>query len=544
MKKQKLISCILVFLIIILVKTNYTYASKQKVSEYDTKQIFIEMNKEMFSKSTKYYCAEIGDSFEWSSMHKFRLADGDFKYASDGKTKLSSKYYWEFRSDDDNQTDRKMAWLAKYLEDGINGTKLAKGYQAYYNLRGANGENKENAKANTWQGAFWLWQKDGKEYGSETTKTFLKMCFPGASTSISYSNWIWNQANTDSANKITYSTGTPKITTNQLMMEDQTGSFKVNKLWGSITEMTFECKDGTKYTIPYDHSEPYQGSTQLHQEILLFKDSDYDSKTGNRLLVGNIKQGTTVYVKNNTDKIISKVRFKVKNKGSGFAAKVVAYYDDTTGQNTQNLVTVDLLRNTEEKEKEFTITSVLVSGKITVRKIDYDNNTLINGSKFVIFGTNVKNGKDGWIGYDEENKNITTANSWKNAYYFETGKGYTDQPAYDGEFTIDYLPYGRYYIFEVDTGSNEYSLKGQPGYNATSNYTFINKSEWKMLDENGNGIESVLIGHESAQAKFTGVCMADGSPYGFKSHKFEDGTNVNNCDFVRIKNYYSLSSKR
>ena len=40
------------------------------------------------------------------------------------------------------------------------------------------------------------------------------------------SNWIWNQANTDSADKITYSTGTPKIETNQLIMEDQTGSFK------------------------------------------------------------------------------------------------------------------------------------------------------------------------------------------------------------------------------------------------------------------------------------------------------------------------------
>ena len=543
MKKQKLISCILVFLIIILVKTNNTYASKQRIFEYDTKQIFIELNKAKFSESTKYYCGEIGDSFEWSSMHKFRLADGDYHLASDGKTKLSSKFYWEFRSDDDNQTDRKMAWLAKYLQDGINGTKLAKGYQAYYKLRGSNGENKETAKANTWQGAFWLWQKDGKENGSETTKTFLNMCFSGASTNISYSNWIWNQANTDSADKITYSTGTPKIDTNQLIMEDQTGSFKVNTLWGSITEMTFECLDGTKYTIPYNHSEPYQEDTQLHQEIVLFKDSDYDSKSGNRLLVEKIKKGTTVYVKNNTDKIISKVRFKVKNKGSGFAAKLVAYFDDTTGGSTQNLVTVDLLRNTEEKEKEFTMIPILASGKITVRKIDYDNNTIINGSKFVIFGTNVKNGKDGWIGYNETSKNITTANSWKNAYYFETGKGYTDQPEYDGEFTIDFLPYGRYYLFEVDTGSNEYSLKGQPGYNATSNYKFINKSEWKMLDENGNGIESVLIGNSSAQAGFTGVCFADGSQYQFIPHKYEDGTNASKCDFVRMKNFDSIGPK-
>lgn len=554
MKKQKLISCILVFLIIILVKTNNTYASKQRCFDYDTPQIFKTFNKASFSTSKTLYCGEIADSFEWSKDHTFRLADGGHIRDATGKIISSTKYYWEFRSDDDNQTDRKMAWLAKYLVDGINGTKPAKGYAAYYKLREDTYKQTNNydtarkvAKANTWQGAFWLWQKDGKENGSETTKTFLNLCFPNASTNLDYSsNWIWSQANNDSAKKITYSTGTPKITTNQLVMEDQTGSFKVNTLWGSITEMTFECRDGTKYTIPYDHSEPYQEDTQLNQEILLFKDSDYDSKSGNRLLVGNIKKGTTVYVKNNTDKIISKVRFKVKNKGSGFAAKVIAYYDDTTGQNTQNLATVELLRNTEEKEEEFTMIPILASGKITVRKIDYDNNTLINGSKFVIFGTNVKNGKDGWIGYNETSNNITTANSWKNAYYFETGKGYTFQKAYDGEFTIDYLPYGRYYLFEVETGSNEYSLKGQPGYNATSNYKFIkdtNKPEWKMLDENGNGIESVLIGNSSAQAGFTGVCFADGSQYQFIPHKYENGTNASKCDFVRMKNFDSIGPK-
>ena len=367
--------------------------------------------------------------------------------------------------------------------------------------------------------------------------------FPGASTNLNYSsNWIWSKANIDSSKKVTYNSGTPKISTKQLVMDDQQGSFKVNTLWGTITDITFECKDGTKYTIPYNHSEPYQGKTQLHQEIVLFKDSDYNE----RLLVEDIEKGTTVYVKNNTNKILSKVKFKVKNTGSGFAAKVVAYCDDTKGKNSQNLVTVQLLRRTETKSDEFSISVKYASGKITVRKIDYDDNSIINGSKFVIFGKNVKDGKDGWIGYDENNEKITTANSWKNAYYFETGKGYTRQTAYDGEFTIDLLPYGRYYLFEVDTGSNEYSLKGQPGYNANSNYKFINdtnKPEWKMLDENGNGIESVLIGYESAQATFTGVCMADGSQYEFKSHKYVDDTTVSNCNFVRIMNFYSIGPK-
>lgn len=134
MKKQKLISCILVFLIIILVKTNNTYASKQRVFEYDTKQIFMKMNKAMLCDSTEFYCGEIGDSFEWTNPHTFRLVDGDYKYTSDGKTKLSSKYYWEFRSDDDNQTDRKMAWLAKYLYDGINGISINRGYKAFNDL--------------------------------------------------------------------------------------------------------------------------------------------------------------------------------------------------------------------------------------------------------------------------------------------------------------------------------------------------------------------------------------------------------------------------
>ena len=541
MKKQKIISFILVFLTIVLLKTNNTYASRQKISEYDSKQIFIQMNKTLFSQSTKYYCGEIGDTFEWSSNHTFRLADGDYKLASDGKTKLSSKFYWEFSSDDDNQADRKMAWLAKYLVDGINGTKPAKGYQAYYNARATH--DKEYAKANTWQGAFWLWQKDGKLNGSETTKTFLNMCFSGASTNISHSNWLWDKANADSANKITYDSGTPKIKTNQLVMEDQKGSFKVNTLWGSITDITFTCKDGTNYTIPADHSEPYINGKQQNQEITLFKDSDYDNKTGNRLVVKNIKKGTTVYVKNNTNKIISKVTFNITNSGSGFAAKLVAYFDDTTGGNTQNLVTVDLLRSPKPKSDKFSMNVKQACGKITVRKIDYDDNTLINGSKFVIFGTNVKNKKDGWIGYDTNNSNITTANSWKNAYYFETGKGYTGQSAYDGEINIDFLPYGRYYIFEVATGSDEYSLKGQPGYKSTSNYSFINetkKDSWKMVDANGKGIESVLIGQTSAQTKFTGVCMADGSQYNFKTIKYKDGTTVS-CDFVRMQSYDSIS---
>lgn len=547
MKKFKIISFILILFIMVLIKNNYSYASRQVCFNYDTKQEFETFDKSKFSTSTDFYCGEIADSFEWGVKHKFRLVDGGYKYASDGKTVLTStKYYWQFRSDDANETDRRMAWLAKYLTDGsvtINGTKktIAKGYKAYYDLRASNG--KDFAKANTWQGAFWLWQQDAKLNGSDNTKYFMRLCFENASTGNTYTNSIWDQAIKDAKQPKSFTAGTPKASTSALTMSDKTGSFNMQSCSGKITKIVFNCSNGNSYTIPFNHSEPYDGETQLKQEIRLFKTSDYNEK----LLVQDIKKGTTVYVKirDDLDVKINSVKYTVENSGEGFAAKIIPWYDDTGADHSQNLAQIRIVKGTPEP-KEFNITVKQACGKITVRKIDYDDNTLLDGSKFVILAKGTVNNKyDGWIGYNTNTHNITTANSWSDAYYFETGQGYTGQSKYQGEFTLDYLPYGDYFIFEVATSSNEYSLKGQPGYSANSDYTnILTNNSWKMVDKNGNGIESVLIGSQSSQANFTGVCFADGTQYYFKPWKFADGTNVNYCNYLRIKNYYSISGKR
>ena len=246
----------LILFIMVFIKANNTYASRQVCYKYDTPQEFIKLDKATFSTSTDYYCGEIADSFEWGVKHIFRLVDGGI-HTENGKT-VSTKYYWQFRSDDENETDRRMAWLAKYLTDrkvtitDSNGIKTISlknkiGYKAYYDFRASN--DKDYAKKNTWQGAFWLWQKDAKLNGSDNTKYFMWLCFKNSSTNLSYDNDIWKQAIRDAKTPVPFKAGTPKASTSTLVMDDNKGYFKVNSCSGNITKIVFGCDNNKSYTI-------------------------------------------------------------------------------------------------------------------------------------------------------------------------------------------------------------------------------------------------------------------------------------------------------
>lgn len=166
--------------------------------------------------------------------------------------------------------------------------------------------------------------------------------------------------------------------------------------------------------------------------------------------------------------------------------------------------------------------------KLTIRKLDYyDATKKLNGIEFAIFV-----GNSGWLGY--ENNNVTFGNDWSKAYRFKTGTAYCGENQVDGEFTLTGLEYGDYYVLEVSTGENdEYLLIEQPGYKNDSNYDFLTEDKWKMI-EDGNSIESVLIGSESYNQKYTLVEKSNGNLYNFVRNR-QDGQ----CDYIHLDWYKS-----
>jgi len=165
--------------------------------------------------------------------------------------------------------------------------------------------------------------------------------------------------------------------------------------------------------------------------------------------------------------------------------------------------------------------------KLTIRKVDYDNNSLLNGFKFAIFKKD-----DGWLGYDTTTKKVTFGNSWKNAGKFTTGSGYCNIASYNGEFTLNGLYYGYYYVFEIGT-KGEYSLIGQQGCNTSSGDPLFYNEEW-MMQDNGVPVNRVLCGSNTWKSGLLDVGMQDGSSYDFR---FSDSKEVGSMACVRLANH-------
>lgn len=237
---------------------------------------------------------------------------------------------------------------------------------------------------------------------------------------------------------------------------------------------------------------------------------------------------------------LKKDLWKIYNeKGKEYLEKIKDEYGNYTDKYT-NYVTLNknmlkatyIVRNKNGGEG--------IDGKITVRKIDYDDNSLLNGFKFAIFKMN-----EGWLGYDAINKKVTFGNSWKNAEHFETGTAYCGNKAYNGEFNLSGLTYGYYYVFEIETdkNNNQYSLRGQNGYSLKRGHNLFYNNEWDMIDKDGNAVPRILCGSDLWKIDRLNVDMQDGTPYNFQLFSSDPEGSMN---FIRIANYegpYERSDK-
>ena len=460
-------------------------------NNYDQNKIMT-ITKDSFHNMTHFYCIDQNKHFK----------EGD-------QFELCDKYYI-FRSDSDDKFERAAAYIfneANKVDDALDGHSGGKiGYSQYY--KEANGENgfTNNAygKQVSYQGALWK-----LEYWLSTTGGGLKGLFANCAVKndTSYTNTIYETA----LNKSKTDTECSISTSETILMENNIGTINVKSKKGTITGVKFIWDDGSEETVTSDKTGT--------NNIKIYSNKSCEAKY--EMKVSEIKVGDFYFKNLKTNVKLAKVQISIKGAEGYYV--IVHKWKPINRNDCQQLIEVrryssHKINNTQTKTINVKYRS------LTVRKIDYDDNTLINESEFVIFE------KDkGWIGYNSNN--ITTGNSWSNAYRFKTGTGYCGEEAYTGEFTLNNLPSGYYYIFEVATGSNLYSLKGQPGYSANSNYSFLSDDQWKM-----NGIESVLIGTDSYKAEFTDVGFADGTPYNFIPYENAPVDEEHKYNYVRISN--------
>lgn len=440
----------------------------------------------------------------------------------------SGPYYFDSNSDDDFK--RAFAYIVK---DGYDNNDAGYGRQ----------DNGSNAGGGKHQLALWKLLYDYRSNGIVSKNPFKKIGVtvrPDANINIDDAEGIgvigvgelYRRAISQKPIAYNNTNEGALIEMGPLKMRynTNTGGLRINELKGQVKSITVKWEDGVENTLTYNPKT--DNNSYINSYFGVYKNSE--CTPDHRYNINEIAVGGVYFKNYRKDKNKKSIKIKnvsitveanVTNGNTGYRVGFYLYHH----QDAQ-----DMIRTFLEMGKPIrTTTNVVVqyAAEITVRKIDYDDNTLIDGSKFAIFGTELENQKDGWLGYDTTNSVITTGKDWKNAYKFETGENYCKQGKYTGEFTLDQLPYGKYYVFEVDTGSKEkYFLSDQPGYSTNSNFAFFTQDKWKM------NCESVLIGKTSAESGFTGVGLADGTPYSFISWNYIDSTksNTNRCNFINL----------
>ena len=243
------------------------------------------------------------------------------------------------------------------------------------------------------------------------------------------------------------------------------GSIKITNLTGTVQNISIEWSDGKKISS----NENYTSYFQIYSN---------EECTQNKSIY-TIKQGDTIYIKNQRDFDINYIQIKAGYTGSGYEV-ISDLYESQAGQNAIKVIQVN-----KDTSSTATKTIKVLSGKLTVKKQDYDNSTPLNNAKFAIYFKN--NSNSGWLGY--ENNQIKYGKSWNNKYEFVTGKQYCGSGTVAGEFTIKNLIVGEYYVFEIDSPEG-YNLMNQPGYT-------------NLRDYGGNGASVVLNGYESYRRGYT-----------------------------------------
>ena len=169
--------------------------------------------------------------------------------------------------------------------------------------------------------------------------------------------------------------------------------------------------------------------------------------------------------------------------------------------------------NSNNTKFNFTVRNKKTDGKLTVKKVDYDNKTILNGFKFAIFRRCGEN-NSGWLGYS--NGKVTYNNSWSNAAKFETGKNYCGNKLVSGEFTLSGLRYGQYFVFEVGTnGDSEYVFEKQLGYSTSAGNFLFTKEDLKMKNSDGTDVGRILCGADLYERNYVDVTMQSGDKYQF-----------------------------
>ena len=232
--------------------------------------------------------------------------------------------------------------------------------------------------------------------------------------------------------------------------------------------------------------------------------------------VTKIKSGSPFYIKNNTNKGLSKVTVTLEaytkigaeiwNLEGPSSGQKLAYVKTTTTSHAPS-VTIEAKPET-----------------ITITKTDADStSTKLNGAKFVIW----RRGK-GWLGYNTSTKKVTYDNKWSGAYQFVTGQSYCGNTATAGVIKLTGLVPGyTYYIFETATPSSAYPLDkqgGVAGWHTTS-------GDWSTFDSTSDGKIAIpndyCIGGKTGCKNYENVLIQNANNLGTKNTNYYSGTSIN-----------------
>ena len=430
-----------------------------------------------FSTQENYYCIEQGDG--WEDPCKLDLAKENKKYV-----------YWQYRSDDTDPFDRAIAYVLRGKDS--TGRDYAKGFGGRNYGNGWYDNRYYDVGLYSIQQALW-----GIEYEFNHTKhRNLTGPFLGAHTAEGavYNQLMleaWGNGNGPASKKYTNDKkNKAKITTSGLTMNDDTGTITIKELVGKVQRVVVTWSDGEE--------KDYSGEESGSESVEFFKNS---AKT-QAYKVKDFSKGK-IYIKNKRQKDIVSIKFDVSQEANGWCVNV--YKWENRNAAIQDLISIDV---DEGKPSSYSKTVKVQTGEITVKKEDYESGKALNGAKFAIFKKD-----SGWLGYNakEDNNNpqtgtVTYEKSWANAYKFETGKKFKTGKSYcgldqlDGEFTLNTLKFGTYYVFEIEPATG-YLKETKYGWNTTDGSGSAEKehkdaiwyghSEWDM----GN-TQRVLIGNK------------------------------------------------
>ena len=281
---------------------------------------------------------------------------------------------------------------------------------------------------------------------------------------------LYNNIRTQAEAQVPYSATKAEITTSKLKMTDsKNGSIKINKLSGKVSSIVVRWEDGKESTLSGYGSD----------SACKFFNSNKSNKKN--ISVYDMQKNKTYYIENYHNSKIKQLQINVTS-GGGSQVTFELY---TCGAN-QNVIHITDIKNSNQTTASPKV-EVEYSRELTVIKEDYTTAEKLNGAEFAIF-----QGGKGWLGYDENEKKVTYGKSFSARGKFITGTSYCGLTATKGQFTLNGLELGDYYVFEIEPAKG-YEKLFKYGWNDDDGGNILSGNKSWAIPQN---VPRVLIGNK------------------------------------------------